>query len=67
MRNWAPSLFASLLLAAAVAATPHQIIWIEDTLFVQGNGTLMIPREIKADQGMRHVTQADTFFLTPLR
>lgn len=63
MRNWALSLLAFLILAAPVAATPPQVIWVRDTLFAQGADRVMILRSIMDNHGSHYTTQTDTFLL----
>ena len=63
MRNWAPSLLATLILAAPAAATPDQSVWINDTLFAATPDTVLVLRTITDNHGSYYTTQTDTFLL----
>ncbi len=64
MRNWAPSLFADLVMAAPVLATPNQNVWTRDTLFAQTPDSVLVLRTITDNHGSYFTTQTDTFLLT---
>lgn len=63
MRNWVSSIFA-IALAGAAAATPPQIIWVEDALFAHTPETLLVLRTINDNHGSHFTHQTDTFLLT---
>lgn len=60
MQNWAHSLVSLLLMAAPAAATPPQIVSVEDTLFARNADTLFILRKVTDNHGLHTVLQTDT-------
>lgn len=62
-RNWALSLFVTMMLAAPVAATPPQVVIVQDRLFAITATDVIILREITDNHGYHQTLQTDTFLI----